>query len=59
MPLRQKRIAITFQAHKRHLFRPLDIVFFGRKKPQATAVGEFDDESVNAMVTKLIQSEIR
>jgi hypothetical protein len=39
------------------LFQALDLVFFGAlKKLKATAVGEFEGESVNAQITKLIQA---
>jgi hypothetical protein len=35
----------------------LDLVFFGAlKKLKATAVREFDDDFVNAQVTKLVQA---
>jgi hypothetical protein len=50
-------IAVTFPAHTTHLSQTLDLVFFGTlKKFQATAVGEFDDDSVNAQITKLVQA---
>jgi hypothetical protein len=52
-----KIIAITFPAHTTNLFQALDLVFFGAlKKLKATAVGEFEDDSVNAQITKLIQA---
>jgi hypothetical protein len=39
------------------LFQALDLVFFGLlKKLKASATGEFDDDSVKAQVTKLIQA---
>jgi hypothetical protein len=50
-------IAITFPAHTTNLFQALDLVFFGvLKRLKATAQGEFDDDSVNAQLTKLIQA---
>jgi hypothetical protein len=39
------------------LFQALDLVFFGvLKKLKASATGEFDDDSVSAQITKLIQA---
>jgi hypothetical protein len=50
-------IAITFPAHTTNLFQSLDLVLFGAlKKLKASAMGEFDDDSVRAQVTKLIQA---
>jgi hypothetical protein len=37
-------------------FQALDLVFFGAlKKSKASAVGECDDDSANAEITKLVQ----
>ena len=50
-------LAITFPAHTTNLFQALDFVFFGvLKKLKASAIGEFDDDSVSAHITKLIQA---
>jgi hypothetical protein len=50
-------LAITFPAHTTILFQALDHVFFGvLKRLKASAVGEFDDYSVNAHITELIQA---
>jgi hypothetical protein len=51
-------IAITFPAHTTNLFQALDLVFFGTlKKLKPTAVGEFDDRSVNAQIMQLLQAD--
>jgi hypothetical protein len=57
--LRQNNIlVITFPAHTTKLFQALDFVFFGALKTlKATAEGEFDDDSVNAQIAKLIQAD--
>jgi hypothetical protein len=48
-------LAITFPAHTTNLFQALDLVFFGvLNKIKASAVGEFDDDSVNADITTLL-----
>jgi hypothetical protein len=50
-------LAISFPAHTTNLFQALDLFFFGvLKRLKASAVGEFDEESVNAQITKLIQA---
>jgi hypothetical protein len=50
-------VAITFPAHTTNLFQALNRVFFGAlKKLKPTAVGEFDDGSVNAQITQLLQA---
>jgi hypothetical protein len=50
-------VAITFLAHTTNLFQALDLVFFGAlKKLKPTAVGEFDDGSVHAQITQLLQA---
>jgi hypothetical protein len=50
-------MAITFPAHTMNLFQALDLVFFGvLKKLKASATGEFDDDSVNARISKMIQA---
>jgi tRNA(Ser,Leu) C12 N-acetylase TAN1 len=50
-------MAITFPARTTNLFQALDLVFFGAlKKLKASATGEFDDDSVRAQVSKLIQA---
>jgi hypothetical protein len=50
-------MAITFPAHTMNLFQALDRVFFEvLKKLKASATGEFDDDSVNAQISKLIQA---
>jgi hypothetical protein len=50
-------VAVTFPAHTTNLFQALDLVFFGAlTKLKPTAVGEFDDGSVNAQITQLLQA---
>jgi hypothetical protein len=50
-------VEITFPAHTTTLFQALDLVFFGmRKELKALAIGEFDEDSVNAQISKLIQA---
>jgi hypothetical protein len=50
-------VAITFPAHMTNLFQALDLVFFGAsKKLKPAAVGEFDDGSVKAQITQLLQT---
>jgi hypothetical protein len=52
-----KIMAIVFPAHTTNIFQALDLVFFGAlKKLKQTATGEFDDESMNDQITKLIQA---
>jgi tRNA(Ser,Leu) C12 N-acetylase TAN1 len=49
-------LAITFPAHTTNLFQALDLVFFEVvKRLKASSVGEFDDDSIKAHITKLIQ----
>jgi hypothetical protein len=51
-------IAKTFPGHITNLFQALDLVFFSAlKKAKETAIGEFDDDSVNAQVIKLFQTD--
>jgi hypothetical protein len=48
---------VAFPAHATNIFEPFDLVFFGvLKKLQASAEGDFGDESVNDEITKLIQA---
>jgi hypothetical protein len=50
-------IAITFPAHTMNLFQALDLVLLSvLQKLKATAIGEFDDDSVSPQVTKLVQA---
>jgi hypothetical protein len=49
-------LAISFPAHTTNLFQALDLVFFGvLKRLKASTIGEFDNDSVNAHITKLIR----
>jgi hypothetical protein len=49
---------ITFLAHITNLFQILDLAFFGVfEKLTATQVGEFDDDSANIQITKLVQAD--
>jgi hypothetical protein len=51
-------LAIAFTAHTTNLFQALDLLFFGvLTRLKASAVGEFDDDSVNARMTTLIQAD--
>jgi hypothetical protein len=56
--LAENRImAVVFPAHTTNLFQTLDLVFFGAlKKLTETATGEFDDDSMNNQITKLIHA---
>jgi hypothetical protein len=50
-------LAIVFPSHTTNLFQMLDLSFFGvLKHLKATAEGDFDDESVNEQITKLLQA---
>jgi hypothetical protein len=52
-----KIMAVVFPAHTTNMFQPLDLVFFGAlKKLRETATGEFDDDSMNDQITKLIHA---
>jgi hypothetical protein len=49
-------IAFTFPVYITNLFQILDIVFFDTLKYlKATVMGEFNDDSVNEHITKLVQ----
>jgi hypothetical protein len=49
-------IAFTFLAHITNLFQTLDLVFFETLKYlKVTVMGDFNDDSVNEHITKLIQ----
>jgi hypothetical protein len=49
-------LAVAFPARTTTIFQVLDLVFFGAlKKLKMTADGEFDDDSVNNQITKLVQ----
>jgi hypothetical protein len=51
-------LAITFPAQTTKLSQALDLVLFGMlEKLKASAVGEFDDDSVNAHIRELIQAD--
>jgi hypothetical protein len=56
--LGQSRImAIVFPAHTTNIFQALDLAFFGvLKKLKQTATGEFDDDSMNDQITKLVHA---
>jgi hypothetical protein len=50
-------MAIAFLGHMTNLFQELDLVFFGVfRRLKASATSEFDDDSVNAQISKLIQA---
>jgi hypothetical protein len=50
-------LAITFPAHTTNLFQVLNLLFFGVfKKLKESPIGEFDDDSVNAEISKLIHA---
>jgi hypothetical protein len=50
-------VAITFPVYTTNPFQALDLVFFGAlKKLKRTAVGEFDDGSVNTQIIQLLQA---
>jgi hypothetical protein len=50
-------LEITFPVHTTNLFQAPDLVFFGMlKKLKVSATGEFDEDSVNAQISKLIQA---
>jgi tRNA(Ser,Leu) C12 N-acetylase TAN1 len=52
-----RALSVAFQAHTTNIFQALDLVFFGAlKKLKAIAQGEFDDDSVNDQITKLVQA---
>jgi hypothetical protein len=49
-------LAVAFPAHITNIFQALDLVFFDAlEKLKANAQGEFDDDSVNDQITKLVQ----
>jgi tRNA(Ser,Leu) C12 N-acetylase TAN1 len=49
---------MTRLAHTTNVFQTFDLVFFGTSKKLTVAiVGEFDDDSVNVQITKLVQAE--
>jgi hypothetical protein len=56
--LGQNRVmAIVFPAHMTNIFQALDLAFFGvLKKLKQTAAGEFDDDSINDQITKLVHA---
>jgi hypothetical protein len=50
-------MAITFPPHRTNLFQALDFASFqALRQLQASATGEFDDDSVNAQISTLIQT---
>jgi hypothetical protein len=50
-------IVITFLTHTTNLSQTLDLMFFGLlQKFKATAIGKFDDDSVDAQIRKLVQA---
>jgi hypothetical protein len=50
-------MVVVFPAHTTSMFQALDLVFFGAlKKLKETATGEFDDDSMNDQITKLIHA---
>jgi hypothetical protein len=50
-------LAITFPTHTTNLAQVFDFVFFGvLKRLKASVVDEFDDDSINAHITKLLQA---
>jgi hypothetical protein len=49
--------AVVFPAHTTNIFQALDLVFFSAlKKLKETTTGEFDDDSVNEQITKLVHA---
>jgi hypothetical protein len=56
--LGQNRVmAIVFAAHTTNIFQALDLAFFGvLKKLKQTTAGEFDDNSINDQITKLVHA---
>jgi hypothetical protein len=51
-------IVISCPAHTTNLFQALDLVFFGAlRKLKVIVVDEFDDDSVNAQITELVQAD--
>jgi hypothetical protein len=51
-------MAITFPVYTTNLFQAFDLVSFGvLKKLKVSATGEFDDDSVNVQISKLIQAD--
>jgi tRNA(Ser,Leu) C12 N-acetylase TAN1 len=50
-------LAVAFPAQTTNIFQALDLVLLGAlKKLKMTADGEFDDDSVNNQITKLVQA---
>jgi hypothetical protein len=50
-------IALTSAAHTRNIFLALDLVFFlALKHSKTTLIGEFNDDSVNEQITRLVQA---
>jgi hypothetical protein len=48
-------IAMTFLTHTPNLFHAFNLVFFDvRKKVKPTTMDDIDDESTDAMITRLI-----
>jgi hypothetical protein len=50
-------LAVAFPAHKTIIFQAFDLAFFdGVKKLKMTVDEEFDDDSANNQITKLVQA---
>jgi hypothetical protein len=52
-----KILIVVFPAHTTNIFQALDLTFFAvLKKLKQTATGEFEDDSINEQITKLVQA---